>query len=58
VLERCRRARAIELLRTQASIEEIAECLGYTDPANFTRAFRRWTGRSPRAARKTGRAGI
>lgn len=32
-------------------IEEISARLGYTDPANFTRAFRRWTGESPSASR-------
>jgi len=32
-------------------IEEISARLGYSDPANFTRAFRRWTGESPSASR-------
>lgn len=27
--------------------DEIAERMGYSDPANLTRAFRRWTGESP-----------
>lgn len=52
LLDRQRHMRAIELLRGDASIEAIAERLGYSDAANFTRAFRRWTGTSPRAARK------
>lgn len=47
-----RRRRALELLQTPASIDEIAELLGYSDAANFTRAFRRWTGQSPRAMRR------
>jgi AraC-like DNA-binding protein len=29
------------------SVEDIATCLGYNDPANFTRAFRRWSGCTP-----------
>jgi len=28
-------------------LEEIADRLGYSTPANFTRAFRRWTGSAP-----------
>jgi AraC-like DNA-binding protein len=33
-------------------IVEIAAHLGYTDSANFTRAFRRWSGVAPRAFRQ------
>jgi AraC-like DNA-binding protein len=29
------------------TIEQVARQLGYSDAANFTRAFRKWTGRSP-----------
>jgi AraC-like DNA-binding protein len=43
---------ALELLRAGHAVEEIAEQLGYSDAANFTRAFRRWTGKSPRAMRR------
>ncbi|MGC4062532.1 MAG: AraC family transcriptional regulator [Aquabacterium sp.] len=35
------------LLHSELSIEHIALTLGYTDPANFTRAFRQWSGVSP-----------
>ena len=52
LLEEQRKHRACELLRSEASIEEIAERLGYSDASNFTRAFRRWTGESPRAFRR------
>ncbi len=33
------------------SIRAISESLGYSDPAHFTRAFRRWTGVNPRTHR-------
>jgi AraC-like DNA-binding protein len=44
--------RAALLLRSGLTVDEIADRLGYSDAANFTRAFRRWTGKSPRAYRK------
>lgn len=40
------------LARDDLEIRRIAELLGYADPANFTRAFRSWTGMSPRSWRK------
>jgi AraC-like DNA-binding protein len=48
-----RRARALLLLRAPgASVAAIADDLGYSDVANFTRAFRRWTGETPTAYRR------
>lgn len=32
---------------TALPVERVAGLLGYSDPANFTRAFRRWTGCAP-----------
>jgi AraC-like DNA-binding protein len=29
------------------NLSQIADALGYADAANFTRAFKRWTGSSP-----------
>ncbi|MBL4557840.1 MAG: helix-turn-helix domain-containing protein [Rhodobacteraceae bacterium] len=50
VLARARRRRAEALLReTTMPIAEIAYALGYEDHANFTHAFKRWTGRAPSA---------
>ncbi|HLT12502.1 MAG TPA: AraC family transcriptional regulator [Marinobacter sp.] len=51
--ENVRHRRALEMLRrsTQMSIDEIAEHLGYSDPSNFGRAFRKWEGISPSAWR-------
>lgn len=48
LLDDVRRQHAIAYLsETERPIEEIAIRLGYDDPANFRRAFRRWTGVSP-----------
>jgi AraC-like DNA-binding protein len=35
------------LSNSRLSVSEITYLLGFSDPANFTRAFRRWTGVSP-----------
>lgn len=51
LLERARRTEATRLLATELSVEQIAGRLGYSDAANFTRAFRRWTGSTPAAGR-------
>ncbi|BAQ18382.1 transcriptional regulator, AraC family [Methyloceanibacter caenitepidi] len=48
LLAAVRSKRAMELLRdTDMTITEIALSLGYSEHANFTRAFTRWTGKSP-----------
>jgi AraC-like DNA-binding protein len=39
---------AAVLEQTSAKILDLALDLGYSDHANFTRAFRRWAGCSPR----------
>jgi AraC-like DNA-binding protein len=47
-----RRERALLLLRDRdLSLDQIAERVGYADVANFTRAFRRWTGTTPARVR-------
>lgn len=52
LLEVERRERAVRYLReTDLHVSEIAFRLGYRDVANFSRAFRRWTGKNPSAYR-------
>jgi AraC-like DNA-binding protein len=41
-----------ELVNTNRHIAEIAAMVGYLDPTVFSRAFKRWTGVSPREFRK------
>ena len=56
LLEPLRKERALELLaHPERSIEQIAERCGYSDAANFHRAFRRWYGCGPDAYRKSAR---
>jgi AraC-like DNA-binding protein len=38
------------------SIAEVAYLLGFSEPSAFTRAFRRWTGRTPEEARRGARS--
>lgn len=53
LLDQARQRHAeIMLAQPEASIAKIAAALGYQDPANFTRAFRQWTGLSPMAYRR------
>ena len=50
LLDATRRDMAIDYLRQgRYSLADVAFLLGFTDQANFTRAFRRWTGKTPRA---------
>lgn len=53
LLDDNRKAIAIwHLQHGKASIEQIAEQLGYQDTSNFSRTFRRWCGENPREFRK------
>lgn len=45
--ERRRRRAQTELRRHEKTVSEISRSLGYSDPAHFVRAFRRWVGCSP-----------
>ncbi|TQV67797.1 AraC family transcriptional regulator [Exilibacterium tricleocarpae] len=48
VLDDTREGLAVRYLtQTRMSVQQIASMLGYTDPSNFGRAFRKWTGKSP-----------
>ncbi len=55
LLEDTRQQLALQYLRdTRRSIGEITYLLGFSEPSNFTRAFKRWTGKSPVQYRMTG----
>ncbi|MEE2730053.1 MAG: AraC family transcriptional regulator [Pseudomonadota bacterium] len=54
LLEEAKRRDAIQLLDDRhLEIQRVATLLGYQDPANFTRAFRQWTGQTPSQYRNT-----
>ncbi len=49
-----RREKALLLLRSpRYSIKDVTERMGYSTTTNFVRAFRRWTGRTPAAYRRS-----
>jgi AraC family transcriptional regulator len=52
-LERNRADHAKRLLRSDTSVEEAARILGYSSASNFSQAFRRSTGMSPRQFRQS-----
>ena len=54
LLDDLRRRLALELVR-KVPVKQAAWRLGFADPASFSRAYKRWTGRSPSEAR-AGRA--
>jgi AraC-like DNA-binding protein len=52
-----RRERAVELLcRTQRAVKQVALEVGFADEKSFARAFKAWTGRSPREYRRSASA--
>jgi AraC-like DNA-binding protein len=54
LVEESRKQKAFDLLTDASqSLEDISEYLGYSDIANFTRAFKRWTEQTPSAYRKS-----
>ena len=56
VLDGLRRKLAMKLIRDEGvPVKEAAWRLGFSDPAAFSRAFKRWTGRSPRELRPNSR---
>ena len=51
-VDRVRQSMALAVLRDrEIPIEEVAFVLGYTEPSTFYRAFKRWTGQTPRRYR-------
>ena len=41
-----------QLLKSDMSLTQLADILGYFDQATFTRAFKRWFGTTPKAWKK------
>jgi len=49
ILQMVRTDKAKQLLSNDVPVNLISEQLGYSEPANFSNAFKKWTGVSPRA---------
>lgn len=55
LLESTRQELALHYIReTYRSLGEITYLLGFSEPSNFTRAFKRWTGKTPAEYREHG----
>lgn len=53
LVDEVRNAMAVELLEKDGiRVSEVSTALGYSAPANLTRAVRRWTGRTPTTLKK------
>jgi AraC-like DNA-binding protein len=58
LVETTRRAEAqAHLLDRRLSVSEVAARVGFAQPSSFTRAFLRWTGKTPQAFRRAIAAG-
>jgi AraC-like DNA-binding protein len=53
ILNAVRMAKAAELMRGGWPIHAIGMQVGYSDASNFRRAFKRWTGQTPEAFRRS-----
>lgn len=59
VLDALRHRLALDYLGNgRVSVNETAFLVGFSDAAAFSRAFKRWTGHSPRAARRAAAPGV
>ena len=59
IVDDVRSSLAIEFLEnTSLPVEEIAARVGFSDASNFRKAFRRWTGHTPRHFRGSGGDGV
>ena len=47
LLEEVRMTKAMAYLQANITVQQVASKLGYADPSNFARAFRKWTGHPP-----------
>jgi AraC-like DNA-binding protein len=52
----CNDIACTELRRPGATVREVAERLGYSEPSAFHRAFKRWTGETPKSFRQAASA--
>ena len=54
VVDAARHMMALQHLRNRkVTVSDVAQKVGFSDPAAFSRAFKRWTGASPKAALRT-----